>query len=60
VNADLVEWRRALHRAPELSGAEQATAAAFAARVAAADRVVTGLGGHGVAASTMAPRRARR
>lgn len=47
---DLVAWRRALHRAPELSGAERATAAAFAARVQSADRVVTGLGGHGVAA----------
>lgn len=47
---DLVAWRRALHRAPELSGQERATAAAFAARVQGADRVVTGLGGHGVAA----------
>lgn len=47
---DLVAWRRALHRAPELSGAERATAAAFAARVTGADHVVTGLGGHGVAA----------
>jgi amidohydrolase len=46
----LVAWRRALHRAPELSGRESATAAAFAARAAGADRVVTGLGGHGVAA----------
>lgn len=50
MNAALVEWRRALHRAPELSGAEEATAVAFAARVQGADVVVTGLGGHGVAA----------
>lgn len=47
---DLTDWRRALHRAPELSRRESATAAAFAARAAGADAVVTGLGGHGVAA----------
>lgn len=48
---DLTAWRRALHRVPELSGAEVATAAAFVATVAPTgpDRVVTGLGGHGVA-----------
>lgn len=48
--SDLTDWRRALHRTPELSRRESATAAAFADRVAGADRVVTGLGGHGVAA----------
>ena len=50
--ADLADWRRALHRAPELSGAEHATAAAFAdqTRRHRADEVVTGLGGTGVAA----------
>lgn len=50
--AELAEFRRALHRAPELSGQEHATAAAFAAEVARQrpDAVVTGLGGTGVAA----------
>lgn len=44
--------RHALHRAPELSGREEATAATIAAemRATGADRVLTGLGGHGVAA----------
>ncbi|WP_116133534.1 amidohydrolase [Tropicimonas sp. IMCC34043] len=47
-----IRLRHALHRAPELSGAEQATAAtiADAMRAAGADTVLTGLGGHGVAA----------
>ncbi|HMO08621.1 MAG TPA: amidohydrolase [Paracoccaceae bacterium] len=50
--AELADWRRALHRAPELSGQEHATAAAFAAEVARfrPDEVVTGLGTTGVAA----------
>lgn len=49
---ELVEWRRRLHRMPELSGDERETAAEVAAFVAAtgADRLVAGLGGHGVAA----------
>ena len=49
--ADLTAWRRALHRMPELSGAEVETTAAFVAMVTptAPDRVLTGLGGHGVA-----------
>ncbi|MCB1389282.1 MAG: amidohydrolase [Rhodobacteraceae bacterium] len=52
-NADIVElidFRRALHRRPEVSGQERETAAAVAAALPAPDRVVTGLGGHGVAA----------
>lgn len=54
-NADIVEltdFRRALHRHPELSGQEEWTAAQVAGAVRApeASRVVTGLGGHGVAA----------
>ncbi|HEY9567229.1 MAG TPA: hypothetical protein VIR38_04010 [Thalassobaculum sp.] len=49
---ELVAWRRRLHRMPELSGQERETAATVSALVAAtgADRVITGLGGHGVAA----------
>jgi len=54
-NRDIVEltdWRRRLHRMPEVSGEEAATAAEVAAmlRAAGPDRVLTGLGGHGVAA----------
>lgn len=50
--AELADWRRALHRAPELSGQEHATAAAFATEAGRhrAEQVVTGLGGTGVAA----------
>ncbi len=50
----LIALRHALHRAPELSGAEHATAARIAAwlRAAGSDCVLTGLGGHGVAAMT--------
>ncbi len=50
--ADLTAWRHARHRAPELSGEEAATAAAVARALAptAPDRIVTGLGGHGLAA----------
>ena len=49
--ADLTDWRRKLHRAPELSGEERRTAEevrAFLAN-AAPDRVLCDLGGHGVA-----------
>ncbi|MDF1608246.1 amidohydrolase [Hoeflea sp. YIM 152468] len=48
----LVRLRRNLHRAPEISGEEKQTAALIARHVAALkpDRLVTGLGGHGVAA----------
>jgi amidohydrolase len=54
-NADLVELtglRHDLHRAPEVSRQEVQTAAriAQALRALGADQVVTGLGGHGVAA----------
>lgn len=54
-NADLVEltaFRRELHRFPEVSGEERATAdpVTTALRALAADQIVTGLGGHGVAA----------
>lgn len=53
-NADVVELtalRRDLHRHPELSGQEVETAARVVAALGAApDQVITGLGGHGVAA----------
>lgn len=54
-NADITEltdWRRALHRLPEVSGQEVQTAATVvqALRGLGPDRIVTGLGGHGVAA----------
>lgn len=50
--AELAALRRALHQAPEVSGEERETAARIARFVAALepDRLVTGLGGHGVAA----------
>jgi amidohydrolase len=50
--ADLTAWRRALHRNPELSGEEVGTAARIVEMLApsAPDRLLTGLGGHGVAA----------
>mgnify|MGYP002716933722 CR=1 FL=1 len=50
--AELTAWRRDLHRHPELSGHEERTAATVAAmlRDTGPDRIVTGLGGHGVAA----------
>lgn len=48
--AALTEFRHALHRRPEVSGAEEATAARVAAALPAPDRLVTGLGGHGLAA----------
>ena len=52
-NADIVEltdFRHALHRRPEVSGHERQTARSVAAALPSPDRVVTGLGGHGVAA----------
>ena len=49
--AALTGLRRALHQMPELSGAEQETAARIAAELAGTGaQVVTGLGGTGVAA----------
>jgi metal-dependent amidase/aminoacylase/carboxypeptidase family protein len=49
---ELTAWRRELHRAPELSGQEAKTAQKVCdmARALGADRVLSGLGGHGVAA----------
>ena len=49
---ELVEWRRKLHRMPELSGGEIETAKQVRAFLSSADpdRILTGLGGHGVAA----------
>lgn len=49
---DLVLLRRELHRAPELSGEERATARAMATRLDGLepDELLVGLGGHGVAA----------
>ncbi|MCA0206063.1 MAG: amidohydrolase [Proteobacteria bacterium] len=52
-NADIAEltaFRQALHRQPEVSGQERETAAAIARALPAPDALVTGLGGHGVAA----------
>ncbi|MGB0854415.1 MAG: amidohydrolase [Pikeienuella sp.] len=54
-NSDLIElteFRRALHRRPEISGEESETAKTIAAALKslAPTRVLTGLGGHGVAA----------
>ncbi len=50
--AELSDFRRALHRAPELSGEEAETAKAVVSFIAPTqpDEVLTGLGGHGVAA----------
>lgn len=47
---ELTEFRHALHRRPEVSRNEAQTARAIVAALSAPDRVVTGLGGHGVAA----------
>ncbi len=49
--AELVAFRRHLHRHPEVSGTERETAAAVVAATAATapDRTLTDLGGHGVA-----------
>ncbi|GAB4262749.1 MAG: amidohydrolase [Pararhodobacter sp.] len=54
-NADIVEliaFRHALHRRPEISGQEVETARSITAALAPLrpDRILTGLGGHGVAA----------
>lgn len=50
--AELTEWRREMHRFPEVSRDESGTAARVVAALAALspDQVLTGLGGHGVAA----------
>ncbi len=50
--ANLTAFRRDLHRFPEISGAESATAARVCAALGALnpDEIVTGLGGQGVAA----------
>lgn len=50
--ADLTDWRRTLHQRPEVSGEEAETARTVQAALTATgpDRIVTGLGGHGVAA----------
>ena len=49
---ELVDWRRKLHVMPELSGEEEQTAREVCAFIAPTgpDQVLTGLGGHGVAA----------
>jgi amidohydrolase len=49
--ADLVAWRRRLHQRPELSGEEAETAREAEAFLSstAPDRVLSGLGGHGLA-----------
>ena len=49
----LTRLRHDLHRHPELSGQERRTAATIAAflRETVPDRIITGIGGHGVAAS---------
>ncbi len=48
---DLVAWRHKLHRMPELSNEEQATAREVESFLAdtSPDRVIAGLGGHGLA-----------
>lgn len=48
---ELIAWRRELHRAPELSGEEVKTAQKVCdmAQRWGADRILTGLGGHGAA-----------
>ncbi len=50
--AELSAWRRKLHRMPEISGEETQTAREVRAALADTnpDRVISGLGGHGVAA----------
>jgi len=49
---ELVEWRRKLHRMPELSREEAETAREVCALLSSTgpDRIITDLGGHGVAA----------
>lgn len=48
---DLTEWRRELHRTPEVSGDEAETARKVREflSTAGADQIVSGVGGHGVA-----------
>lgn len=50
--AELTDWRHELHRFPEVSGQEVETARRVvdALRATRPDQVITGLGGHGVAA----------
>ena len=50
--AELTEFRRELHRFPEVSREEAATAQRVVAALTGLqpDQVITGLGGHGVAA----------
>lgn len=50
--AELTDFRRALHRFPEVSGEEERTAATIRAALGPLkpDQIVTGLGGHGIAA----------
>lgn len=50
--ADLTAWRREMHRYPEVSRdeAETATGVVAALRPLGPDQILTGLGGHGVAA----------
>ena len=50
--AELTDFRRELHRFPEVSGEEERTAATIRAALGPLkpDQIVTGLGGHGVAA----------
>lgn len=50
--AELTDFRRALHRFPEVSGEEARTAATIRAALGPLkpDQIVTGLGGHGLAA----------
>lgn len=50
--AELTDWRRELHRFPEVSRDEAGTAARVAAALGplGPDQLLTGLGGHGVAA----------
>lgn len=50
--AELTEWRRDLHRFPEVSGEEVETAARVVTALGGTqpDQIITGLGGHGVAA----------
>ena len=50
--AELTDWRRELHRFPEGAGEERETAARVTADLAGTrpDQVVTGPGGHGIAA----------
>lgn len=49
--AELVAWRRSLHQHPEVSGAEEKTAAEVSRflRPTSPDKVLSGLGGNGVA-----------